>query len=101
MGLILIDRQEMAAKYDQLSQVYAQNKEILKREQAAHLNAIYEYEKREERIRKALCIEKQHVADVCYYCLCIYLSPDYTSYVRALLMSFCLCFLFVFFPMLV
>ncbi|XP_071680191.1 uncharacterized protein [Lolium perenne] len=64
MGLILIDRQEMAAKYDQLSQVYAQNKEILKREQAAHLNAIYEYEKREERIRKALCIEKQHVADL-------------------------------------
>jgi hypothetical protein len=81
MGLILIDRQEMAAKYDQLSQVYAQNKEILKREQAAHLNAIYEYEKREERIRKALCVEKQNAADVCYYCLCAYLSPDYTSYV--------------------
>ncbi|KAM0897060.1 hypothetical protein ACQ4PT_022836 [Festuca glaucescens] len=64
MGLLLIDRQEMAAKYNQLSQVYAQNEEILKREQAAHLNAISEYEKREERIRKALCVEKQHVANL-------------------------------------
>nr|XP_051203533.1 nuclear matrix constituent protein 1a-like isoform X2 [Lolium perenne] len=64
MGLLLIDRQDMAAEYDQLSQVYAQNEEILKREQAAHLNAISEYEKREERIRKALCVEKQNAADL-------------------------------------
>uniref|UniRef100_A0ACD6AMT5 Uncharacterized protein n=1 Tax=Avena sativa TaxID=4498 RepID=A0ACD6AMT5_AVESA len=64
MGLLLIDKQEMAAKYDQFSQVYAEREEILKREQAAHLNAISEYGKREESIRKAYRVEKQCVADL-------------------------------------
>jgi hypothetical protein len=65
MGLLLIEKKEWAAKYDQFSQAYAEIKKILKREQAAHLNAISECVKREERIRKALYVEQQRAVGVC------------------------------------
>ena len=64
MGLLILERKELAFKYEQIK-ASAEASEIMhKRNQAAHISALAEAKKREDVLKKALGVEKECIASV-------------------------------------
>jgi len=67
LGLILLDRKELESKYEQLKASSEDTDTMLKRERAAQQSALAETRKKEENLKKNLCIQKECVSNVRFH----------------------------------
>lgn len=66
MGLLILDRKELASKYEQIKASVETVELAHKRDQVVHLSALAEARKREESLKKALEVEKECLSSVSY-----------------------------------
>ncbi|WOK92539.1 protein CROWDED NUCLEI 1-like [Canna indica] len=64
MGLLLIEKKELTAKYEKLRQEMYEAVEIKKRMEAAHIVSISEHEKQEENMRKAMGFQRESIVNL-------------------------------------
>lgn len=64
MGLLILERKELASKYDQIKSSAEATEIMHKRDQAAHISALAEAKKREDGLKKALGVEKECITSV-------------------------------------
>lgn len=64
MGILIIEKKEWITSYEQMKSTAESAEMTLKSNQAAHLSALAEAKKREEKLKKALGIEKECVSNV-------------------------------------
>ncbi|XVE82980.1 hypothetical protein DITRI_Ditri16bG0049500 [Diplodiscus trichospermus] len=64
MGLLILERKELASKYEQIKASAEAIEMMHKRNQAAHISALAEAKKREEGLKKALGVEKECIASI-------------------------------------
>ena len=67
MGLLILERKELASKFEQIKASFEAAEVAHKRDQAAHLSAIAEARKREESLKKAVGVEKECIISVRYH----------------------------------
>jgi hypothetical protein len=67
LGLILLERKELASKYEQLKASSEATEIMLRRERAAQQSALAETRKKEENLKKNLCIQKECVSNVRFH----------------------------------
>lgn len=66
MGLLILERKELASKYEEIKASNETAELLHKHDQAAHISALAEARKREESLKKALGVEKECLASVRY-----------------------------------
>ncbi|KAI9166268.1 hypothetical protein LWI28_029261 [Acer negundo] len=64
MGLLILERKELASKFEQIKASFEAAEVAHKRDQAAHLSAIAEARKREECLKKAVGVEKECIISI-------------------------------------
>ncbi|KAL4377318.1 hypothetical protein GQ457_02G015510 [Hibiscus cannabinus] len=64
MGLLTLERKELASEYEQIKASAEASELRHKRDQAAHVSALAEVKKREDGLKKALGVEKECLASI-------------------------------------
>ncbi|GMJ03892.1 CROWDED NUCLEI 4, LITTLE NUCLEI4 [Hibiscus trionum] len=64
MGLLILEKKELASKYEQIESSAEASEIMHKRDQAAHISALAEAKKREDGLMKALGVEKECLASI-------------------------------------
>lgn len=66
MGLLILERKELASDNEEVKSKAETAELLYMRDQAAHVTALNEAKKREDRLKKAIGIKEECIASVCF-----------------------------------